>query len=191
MKLLKASGLIFICVCLTSCITNLFSGAQLVYERQAIRDEINNHQIYVKANHALFDKHRSLKQANISVVAYNYDIIVIGQVANKKDKDLVSSILKKVKGGRRVFNELTIGENTSISKSISDSWLTSKIRSQMVAENGLDPSQFKIISEKGVVYILGDVKKEQAQKVVAIVRRTSGVKKVIKILRYYNYISQA
>jgi osmotically-inducible protein OsmY len=187
MRLFKISFLILISCLLTSCITSLFSGAQLVYERQAISKEINNHQIYIKANHALFDHYRSLRQANISVVAYNYDLVVVGQVARSDDKKLVSKILKKIKGVRRVFNELTIGENTSISKAISDSWLTSKIRAKMVAENGLDPSQFKIISEKGAVYILGDVKKDQAQKVIEIVRRTSGVKKVIKILRYYNY----
>ena len=136
----------------------------------------------------MFDKYPSLRLANISVVTNNNDVIVIGQVPNQSYKALVSKNLKNIKGARRVFNELTIGANNSIINSISDSWLTSKIRASMVLENGLDPSQFKIITEKGVVYILGDVKKSQAKKVIQIVSRTSGVKKVVKILRYYNYI---
>jgi len=187
MKKVKFAIIILFSISISSCLSSIFSGAQIVYDRNSIQRSIKNHQLQVKANHALFDRWPHLKQANISVIAYNNDLILIGQVPTKKDFIQVTQILKSVKGSRRVFNELTIGKNSSIGQSIKDTWLTSKIRARMVAENGLDPSQFKIVTEKNVVYILGDVKEDQANKVVELVQTTAGVTKIIRVLRYYKY----
>lgn len=167
------------------------SGAQLVYDRHSIQKSIDNHQLQVKANHRLFDAYPHLKRANISIVVYNKDLIIIGQVPSVADKDLVSSRLKSLKGIRRFFNELTVGSNISIAQSVKDSWLTTKMRTKMVAENGVDPSPFKIITENGVIYILGDVKKSQAEKVIQLAQNVSGAHKIIRILQYYTYSTKA
>lgn len=177
--------------CLVSgCVSSLLSTAQLAYDRHNIHQQVSNQQLAVRANHALFDKYPALKRQNISIVAYNKDLIVLGQVSNKQQKQLVSDTLQTLKGARRFFNELTIGSHTSFSQSLADSWITSKIRATMIATNDLDPSPFKIITEKGVVYVLGDVKKTQANIVVDIARKTDGVQKVVRVLRYYKYVSQ-
>lgn len=167
--------------------TTLFSAAQLVYDRQSIKTGIDNHSLHVKANHALFDKYPHLKKANISLVTFNKDLIAIGQVPNQAEKKLVTKTLKPLEGARRFFNELTIGSNTSMVQAIRDSWLTAKLRTKMVAENGVEPSRFKIVTEKNVIYILGDVKKAQANKVVALAQQVSGAKKIVRILRYYKF----
>ena len=120
-------------------------------------------------------------------MAYNKDLIAIGQVPTKTDKALVSQALKSITGARRFFNELTVSQNTSLKQAIKDSWLTGKLRAKMVAENGIDPSQFKIISENNIVYILGDVRKPQAERVIHLAQNLSGVTKIIRILRYYQY----
>lgn len=166
----------------------MVSVGQLVYERRAIQADITNHQLQLKANHALFDHYHHLKLANISITAYNKDLVVTGQVPKVEDKQLVSKILQKIKGARRVFNELTIGANVGLAQSMKDSWITSKIRARMIAANDINPRAFKIITEMGVVYILGDVKKAQARIVVDIARNTTGVKKVIRILKYYQFV---
>ena len=187
MARLKLSFLIGVTLLCSSCVSSFFSGAQLVYDRHSIQKGIDNHQIQVKANHQLFDRYPHLKRANISVVTYNKDLIVLGQVPTQADKNLVSRTLQSVQGHRRFFNELVVGNNASLAQSIKDSWLTAKLRTKMVAENGIDPSQFKIISENSVIYILGDVKKPQANIVVQLAQNISGVSKVVRILRYYNY----
>lgn len=187
MKKLKGLCLIGITLLCSSCVSSVFSGAQLVYDRYSIQQGIDNHQIQVKANHRLFDRYPHLKRANISVITYNKDLIIIGQVPTQADKVLVNNTLKSLKGMRRFFNELVVSQNSSMAQSIKDSWLTTKLRTKMVAENGIDPSKFKVISENSVVYIMGDVKKSQANKVVQLAQNLSGVSKVIRILRYYHY----
>lgn len=176
--------LLFMCA---SCSNPLISAAQLVYDRQSIKERIDNHQIQVKANHTLFERYPHLRKANISLVTFNRDLIAFGQVPTNQDKDIVTKTLKPLKGPRRFFNELTVGPNASVLQNIKDSWLTTKLRTKMIAENGVDPSLFKIVCEKNVVYILGDVKKAQAHKVIGLAKQLSGADKIVKIIRYYEF----
>ena len=179
--------IISIMVC-TSCVSSMMSVSQVVYDRHEIQQDVIDHQLQVKANHALFDHYPHLKRENISITAYNKDLIVIGQVQYKSDKLLVDKTLNKLPDIRRLFNELTIGKKVSFVQSIKDSWITSKIRARMVTANDIKPSDFKIITENSVVYILGDVKKEQAKIVVSFAQQTSGVTKVVRVLKYYQYV---
>lgn len=184
MKIRMFLLLTFMFVC-TSCSNPLVSAAQLVYDRQSIKESIDNHQIQVKANHTLFEHYPHLRKANVSLVTFNKDLIAFGQVPTSQDKDIVTKTLEHLQGPRRFFNELSVGPNASVLQNLKDSWLTAKLRAKMVAENGVDPSLFKIVCEKNVVYILGDVKKAQAHKVIGLAKQLSGADKIVKIMRYY------
>lgn len=176
---------------LSGCLSSMLTGAQLVYDRHQLQQQITAHQLHVKANHAVFSHYPHLKRTNVSITVFNGDLLVVGQVPTQHDKVIVQQALERISGYRRLFNELTVGKHVGLSQSLKDSWITSKIRAKMVAENGLDPSQFKIITENNIVYILGDVKKQQAKIVIHLARTTSGVKKVVRAMKYFRYVSTA
>ena len=72
-----------------------------------------------------------------------------------------------------------------------DSWITAKIRSQIMTDSEINPRTFKIVTADQVVYLMGDVVSEQADWVISIAKKTSGVLRVVKLLKYYHLTDQA
>ena len=87
-------------------------------------------------------------------------------------------------GKRRLFNQLAIA--TIPGDSVRDTWITTKIRSRIIANSDLNPDAFKVVTSRRIVYLMGDVIPAQAEKVILIARETNGVKRVVKLLKYYN-----
>jgi osmotically-inducible protein OsmY len=166
------------------------TGAQLVYDRHDIAKDLNNHNVQAEASRRLFKGPYKFNQSNISASSFNHDLILLGQVPSKEVKDQVEMLVKGTPGVRRVFNELEIRPKISLAKRLHDTWVTTKIRTLILADSKIDPKVFKIITEDGVVYVLGDVRKDQAKRVVELVRNTAGVRRVVRVLRYYSFNKQ-
>ncbi len=92
--------------------------------------------------------------------------------------------MREVKGPTVIYNYLTVGEPNNIAARNYDSWLTTKIISKMVANNDINPNEFKIVTEDSTVYIMGHVYREQANVAIDIASHTAGVEKVVTLLRY-------
>lgn len=126
----------------------------------------------------------SLNESHIVAVVYNGEMLLIGQVPTEKDKLQAGMVAKKVRGIKKVFNELEIRPNTSYLTRSSDAWLTSKIKGKMVAEKDFPSGKVKVITENSIVYLMGIVHRSVADKAIAIARSTDGVQKVITAFDY-------
>lgn len=87
---------------------------------------------------------------------------------------------------RGVFNQLTIGPKISSGRVIKDSWVTSQAKSKLLVTKGIKSNDIKVVTENGVVYLMGDVTKQEAKLVVDTVRYLDGVKKVVVLFQYLN-----
>jgi osmotically-inducible protein OsmY len=85
---------------------------------------------------------------------------------------------------KRIYNEITIQGPTSSLTRTSDAWITTKIKSQMLATDDLQSGTIKVLTENGAVYLMGVVTHDQADMSVDIARQVSGVQKVVKIFQY-------
>lgn len=178
-------------ILLTGCIGPVMTGAQLYYERHELNQSMQNHHLSSNANLVLRQHKKALQGSRVVVIAFNHDLVVLGQARTRQLKAKISQWFKPLRGVRRLFNEMDIGRPISFGQRLQDGWITTKIRSQMLVIDDLNQKAFKIVTENGVVYILGDVKLAQAKLVVNIARHTMGVRKVIRILRYYRYVEDA
>jgi len=122
--------------------------------------------------------------AHIVLNSYNGYVLLAGQVKSAQLKDLAGNIIKNIRKVRRVHNELTVSGPTSQLSRTNDGWLTSKIKAQMIAENEFPSSNVRVVTENGVVYLMGLVTHKQADIAVAIARRSYGVQKIVKIFEY-------
>ena len=86
----------------------------------------------------------------------------------------------------KVYNEIAVKGPTSSLSRASDSWITTKIKTQMLATKGLQSGSIKVVTENGAVYLMGMVSREQADTSVNIARQVTGVQKVVKIFQYTN-----
>lgn len=182
-------GCIFISICLLSgCVGSIWTGATMVYDRHNVYRQLNDYHLIVDTTNALFnDNQLKCQSCSIDIAAFNGDVLVAGHLPTVELYELAKIRLSNIKGYRRLFNQLKI-MNRSLD-TLQDSWITAKIRSQIFADDTIDPKAFKVITIDRIVYLMGDVKPEEAEKVIRISRQTNNVEQVVKILKYYTYES--
>lgn len=125
-----------------------------------------------------------LENANISVTSYNGIVLITGQVQAADLKAMAEQEVKKIHRVREVHNELSIRGNASLLTATSDTWLTSKVKTKMIADMNLESGRVKIVSEAGTVYIMGLLTRKEANRAAEIARNTGGVQKVVKVVEY-------
>ena len=122
--------------------------------------------------------------SHIVLVSYNGMLLLTGQVNNERLKNLAEETARRVQKVRKVYNELEIAGPTTALVRSSDSWLTSKIRSQMLTTDNFPASRIKVTTENGVVYLMGIVTPEEAKMAVNLVSSSYGVQKIVKLFEY-------
>ena len=173
------------CLLLSGCISNVWTGANLVYDRHNVYIKLNDFQLNANANRALYhDKMFKRDDCSIDLGVFNRDVLLVGRVPTEALRQEAYSRLKTVSGKRRLFNKLAV--NHTEEDPVLDSWITAKIRSQIFADADIDPSKFKVLTYGQIVYLMGDVVPAQAEKVILFARECSSVLRVVKLFKYYN-----
>ncbi|WP_419419715.1 BON domain-containing protein [Legionella sp. D16C41] len=170
---------------LTSCMGSLWTGATLVYDRHNVYKKLYDYQLALEANRALFQD-RLLKQDGcyLDLAVFKGDILLAGHLPNKDLRALAASRLKSLRGYRELF--IQVANYSAPANDLVDSWITTKIRSQILADAEIDPNDFKIITVDNIVYVMGDVRPKQAERVLNLAKNTQGVIRVVKLMRYLN-----
>lgn len=185
MKKLMVS--LLICLNLTGCVGALVAG--VASSGAVINDSRSFKQIEkdTKISHdvgVLLTRKKALKSSHIVVSSFYQMVILAGEVPKQDLKEQAETLTLKVPGVRRVYNQITIGPNCSLKDQALDAWLTTKVKSSMLTKSGLHSGAFKVVSEQGVVFLMGEVTHEQANLAVDVVRRIAGVVRVVKLFKY-------
>lgn len=123
-------------------------------------------------------------QSHIEVTSFNQVLLIVGETPNPAWRQQAEDIARTVPDVQKIYNQITIqGPSSSLTRA-SDGWITTKIKSEMLATKGLHSGTIKVVVENGVVYLMGIVTRDQAETAVDISRRVTGVQKVVKIFRY-------
>ena len=124
------------------------------------------------------------KQVNINVTSFNRIVLLTGEAPNEAMKEEAGRLVRSVENVRNIINEITIGEKSSLASRSKDTFITSKVKSRFLASGQFQINHIKIVTEKGVVFLLGMVKREEADNATEIASATSGVTKVVKVFEY-------
>ena len=128
-----------------------------------------------------------LKKAHINVVSFNGTVLMVGQVPSQEMKNLATRVARTSSSRvKEVYNELEVAGTTTFLSRSNDAWLTAKIKTLMLADSEVSGLRTKVISENGVVYLMGLVSQEDANKTVNLVSNTKGVTKVVRAFEYIN-----
>ncbi|TBU96644.1 BON domain-containing protein [Phytopseudomonas dryadis] len=122
--------------------------------------------------------------SHIVVTSYNGVILLAGQTPREELKNIAEQATRKVQGVRKVHNELQVLQPTSLLARSNDSLLTTKIKAQMLTDSSVPGSRIKVITENGIVYMLGVVSRQEANRASNLVQNVSGVQKIIKLFQY-------
>lgn len=124
------------------------------------------------------------KSSHIVVSSYNGVVLLAGQTPRADLKSLAEQTASQVQRVKTVHNELQVIEPSSILARNNDAWLTTKIKSQMLTDANVPGSRIKVITENGIVYLLGLLTQEEATRATSLVQGVSGVQKIVKLFEY-------
>jgi len=121
-------------------------------------------------------------RGHVNVTSFNRQVLLSGEVPSAQDKQLAEQLVAKVENVRSIVNEIGIMENTSLSQRSSDSYITGLVKAGLVDSKDLFANAFKVVTERGVVYLMGRVTQREANRASDVARRVDGVKKVVRLL---------
>ncbi len=131
----------------------------------------------------LIKDNNNLEATNISIITLNGIMLLVGQAPNENAKTLAYNTVKSIPEVKKIYNEITIGANTSTGTRSNDAWITTKVKTAMLTTNGLQSTQVKVLTEDSTVYLLGIVTTTEAEQAVQVAKHIKGVKKVVKLFQ--------
>jgi len=121
---------------------------------------------------------------NINVHSFNGVVLLIGQVPTAKTRDIAGDIARAEPRVRQVYNELVVANKTHFLDHTADNILHTKIKTKLLFHKDIDSSRVKIIVENDIAYLMGLLSQTQAEKITDIVRKVTGIKKVVRAIEY-------
>ena len=156
------------------------TGAMVVGDRRSSGTQLDDQGIELRAASRLRDQMGS--RARINVTSYNRRALLTGEVANARDKELAESIVKQVDNVQVVNNELDVANSPSFTEKAEDSLLTGKVKAGLLDTKQLSSNAFKVVTERGTVFLMGRVTQREADLATQVARTTKGVGRVVRVL---------
>ncbi len=128
------------------------------------------------------------KDAHINATSYNLSVLLTGQVPTEKAKKDIEATARSNPGVKTVTNEITVGGNSSLASRSSDSLITTSVKARLINNGKVSPSHVKVVTESGVVYLMGILTREESEAAAEIARTTSGVSRVVKVFEYIDKV---
>lgn len=125
-----------------------------------------------------------VRDAHIGVTSYNGVILLTGQVPSEEARREVEQIALQTRKVRKIHNELEIAGPTSSIVRVNDSYLTSRIKLELLANERVEGSRMKVVTENSAVYLMGLVTEEEAQTAINLIRPIPGVQRIVKVFEY-------
>lgn len=120
-------------------------------------------------------------RVHVNVNSYNRRVLITGEVPNAQDKQLVEQVVSRVENVVSVVNELAELGNATLTQRSSDVLVTGRVKANLVDAKDLVSNAFKVVTERGTVYLLGRVTQREADRATEIARSTPGVQKVVRV----------
>ena len=120
-------------------------------------------------------------RVHVNLTSYNRQVLVTGEVPSAQEKQQVEQVVAGVENVVSVVNELAVMGQTSISQRTNDTFLTGRVKAMLLDARDLQSNAFKVVTERGTVYLMGRVTQREADRATQVVRSTPGVQKVIRV----------
>lgn len=168
---------------LTACaplvIGGAVGGALVATDRRTSGTQLEDKTIQLKAGNRIRDALGERGHTNAN--SYNRVVLLTGEVPTEADRSAVEAAVAGIENVRSVVNELAVMGNTSLTARSSDVIIEGKIRATYVDARDVMSNAYKIVVERGVVYLMGRVTEREAERAVELARSVSGVAKVVRV----------
>lgn|SRR3990167_515222 len=185
-KFSKIAGTICLIATLSGCVPAALvigatAGGAIVYDRRNMSTMTDDQNAKAQAEMNITDTSELQQNTRINIAVFDHILLLVGQVPTEELRTLATQQVSNIPHVSRVYNEITIQNPISITQRSKDSWITAKVRTEMLAKKGLSSTDIKVITENSIVYLMGIVTPHQADLAIEVARHVNGVQKVVKI----------
>ena len=157
----------------------MVGGALSYNDRRTSGTQLEDEAIELKAvsrvNAALGER------GHVNITSYNRSVLITGEVPAETDRLLVEQTITRVDNVRATTNELMVGFSSSIGNRSNDTILTSKVKAAFIDTKDLQSNAIKVVTERSVVYLMGQVTEREASRAAEVARSVGGVAKVVRV----------
>lgn len=169
--------------CVEMAVVGGAGAAALGYEdRRTAGTMVEDEGIELRAGNRISERFGD--KVHVNVTSYNRSVLVTGEVPDEQTKAEVEKIVQSVSNVRAITSDLRIAGITPFSARANDSGITGKVKARFLDANKFSAVHVKVVTEAGVVYLLGWVTETEAKDATEIARTTGGVRKVVKVFEY-------
>ncbi len=155
-------------------------GAFVVTDRRTSGTQLEDQGIEIKAGKRI--KEAVGERGHINVTSYNRVILLTGEVVSEADRLTIEQVAARTENVRSVVNELAVMGSSSLASRSSDLLVQAKIKATLVDARDLQSNAFKVVVERGEVFLMGMVTEREANRAAELAASVSGVLKVVKVL---------
>lgn len=164
--------------------TGVGAGALMAGDRRTSGIYIEDQGIEIKGASRIEDKYKD--GVHVNVTSFNRHVLLTGEAPSEEVKQGAGQVVMSVPNVIDVTNEMMVGNVAPYSSRSNDTYITSKVKARMIDANRFAPNHIKVVTENGVVYLMGMVTHREADDAAEIARTTSDVRKVVKVFEYIN-----
>jgi osmotically-inducible protein OsmY len=143
--------------------------------------QLQDESIETKARVNLGADNDAYDDAHLVIVSFNGFVLLAGQVPSEALKARAIEVVRRVAGVRRIYNELEIGPPSSAGTRANDTWLTTKVKARLMSTSSIEGGRVKVVTENGVVYLMGLTTREEADRISTAAAGISGVERVVRL----------
>ncbi|NDC61984.1 MAG: BON domain-containing protein [Betaproteobacteria bacterium] len=144
------------------------SGAQLEDETIELRGS-------ARIRDALGDK------VHVNITSFNRQVLLTGEITSERDRQTILQLVEKIENVRSVVSEMTIAPVSTLSERSNDLLISAKVKASLVDSRDLFANAFKVVTERGTVYLMGRVTQREANSATNVIRNVNGVNKVVRV----------
>ena len=171
--------------CLSGCGAIMSSaGAGPIEEDDGERtfaQQVADESIETKAKVNINAASEGYDNAHLTIVSYNGFVLLAGQVPSEDLKTLAADVVREVDDVRRIYNELEIGPAVTAGTITNDTWITTQVKSKLLASSDTPGTRVKVVTENSVVYLMGLLTEAEADRVALEAAEVRGAERVVKL----------
>lgn len=118
---------------------------------------------------------------HINTTVVNGVVLLTGEVGNNEQKFRAAQIANGYQGVDQVVNQLEVLGKTSLTSRSNDTLITAKVKTEFIRDKGVNSSNIKVVTERGIVYLLGIVGTAEGDTAVNLAKQVGGVVRIVKI----------
>lgn len=166
--------------CVPLAVTGAGAAALMATDRRTTGVYVEDQNIELKALGVL----HGYSTAHVNATSYNLTVLLTGEVPDEKVKKQILDGVRAVPSVKNVVDETQLAGASSLASRGNDSLITSNVKARMLNNKVFNATQVKVVTEAGVVYLMGLVTRAEGDEAVFVTRNTSGVSRVVPLFEY-------